>query len=74
MVGEFKNFQFGMGRYELPVWWYDFHNLIFILYNDKILLFLPMGGRRQMIPWDPGILGNDIFQKGAVVFGSWQRM
>ena len=40
------NVQFGMGRDEIPMWWYDFHNLIFMLYNDKILLFLLMVGRR----------------------------
>ena len=68
-----KNFQFGMGRDELPVWWYDFHNLIFILYNDKILLFILMGGRRKIKPWDPGILRNDIVQKVATKFGSLQR-
>ena len=72
-MGEFKNFQFGMGRDELPVWWYDFHNLIFLLYNDKILLFLLMGGRRKIKPWDPGILRNDRFQKVAENFGSLQR-
>ena len=62
-----------MGRDELPVWWYDFHNLIFILYNDKILLFILMGGRRRIKPWDPGILRNDIVQKVAAKFGSLQR-
>ena len=59
-----KNVQFGMGRDELPVWWYDFHNFIFILYNDKMLLFLLMVGRRQIKPWDPNIIGNDRFPKG----------
>ena len=58
---------------ELPVWWYDFHNLIFILYNDNFLLFLLMVGRRQIKPWDPGILGNDKFPKGTKKFGSLQR-
>ena len=62
-----------MGRDELPVWWYDFHNLIFILYNDKILLFILMGGRRQIKPWDLDILRNDIVQKVAAKFGSLQR-
>ena len=62
-----------MGRDELPVWWYDFHNLIFILYNDKILLFLLMGGRRQIKPRDPGILRDDRVQKVAAKFGSLQR-
>ena len=32
-----------------------------------------MFGRRHIIPWDPGILGNDIFPNGAVTFGSLQR-
>ena len=71
-----KIFQLGMGRDELPVWWYDFHNLIyliFLLYNDKILLFLLMGGRRQIKPWDPGILSNDRVQKVVEKFGSLQR-
>ena len=62
-----------MGRDELLAWWYDFHNIIFILYNDKILLFILMGGRRQIKPWDPGILRNDIVQKVAEKFGSLQR-
>ena len=62
-----------MGIDELLVCWYDFHNLIFILYNDKILLFILMGGRRQIKPWDPGILRNDIVQKVAAKFGSLQR-
>ena len=55
---------------ELLVWWYDFHNLIFILYNDEILLFLLMVGRRQIKPWHPGILGNDRFPKGTTTFDS----
>ena len=66
-------FYFGMGRDELLVWWYDFHNLIFILYNDNFWLFLLMGGVRQIKPWDPGILGNDKFPKGKKKFGSLQR-
>ena len=65
--------QFSMGRNELPVWWCDFHNLIFILYNDKILLFIVTGGGRQIKPWDPDILRNDIVQKVAAKFGSLQR-
>ena len=68
-----KNVQFGMGRDEIPIWWYDFHNLIFLLYNDKILLFLLMGGRRQIKPWDLGILRNDKVQKVAEKFGSLKR-
>ena len=68
-----KFFQFGMGRDELPVWWYDFHILIFILYDDKILLLLLMFGRRKIKPWDLGILGNDIFPNRAATFGSLQR-
>ena len=62
-----------MGRDELPIWWYDFHNLISILYNDKILLFILMCGRRQIKPWDPSILRNDIVQKVAAKFGFLQR-
>ena len=62
-----------MGRDELPVWWYDFHNLIFIIYNDNIQLFLLMGGRRQIKPWDTGILGNSRVQNGVETFGSLQR-
>ena len=62
-----------MGRGELPLWWYVFYNLIFIIYNDKILLFLLMGGRRKIKPWDPGILWNDRVQKGVETFGSLQR-
>ena len=62
-----------MGRDELLVWWYDFHNLIFILYNDKILFCLLMARRRKIKPWDPSILGNDRFQKGQETFGSLQR-
>ena len=69
----FKKIQFCMGRDELPLWWYDFHNLIFILCNDKILLFLLMGGRRHIKPWDPNILRDDRFQKLAAKFGSLQR-
>ena len=65
-----KNVQFGMGRVELPVWWYDFHNLIFILYNDKKLLFLLMGGGRQIKPWDPDILRNGRVQKVEEKHGS----
>ena len=65
--------QFGMGRDELSVWWYDFHNLIFILYNNKILLFLLMVGRRQIKPCDPGIIQNDRVEKGETTFGSVQR-
>ena len=72
-MGEFKKFQFGMGRDELPVWWYDFHNLIFILYNDEILFFILMGGRRHIKPWDPDILNNDRVQKVVEKFGSLQR-
>ena len=68
-----KNVQFGMGRDELPVWWYDFHNLIFFLYKDKIVLLLLMGGRRQIKPWDPRILRNDKVQKVVEKFGSLQR-
>ena len=41
----------------------------FILYNDKIVLFLLMGGRRKIKPWDPSILGDGRFTKGATVFG-----
>ena len=62
-----------MRRDELPVWWYDFHYLIFILYNDKILFSILMGGRRQIKPWDPNILRNDIIQKVVAKFGSLQR-
>ena len=62
-----------MGRDELPIWWYNFHNLIFLLYNDKILLFLFMGGRRKIKSWDPGILTNDKVQKVAKKFGSLKR-
>ena len=62
-----------MGRDELPVWWYDFHNLFFLLYNDKILLFLLMGRRRNIKPWDPCILMNDRVQKVEEKFGSLQR-
>ena len=62
-----------MGRDELPVWWYEFHNLIFILYNDKILLFLLMGGRRHIKPWDPGILRDDRVQKVEAKFVYLQR-
>ena len=62
-----------MGRDELLVWWYDFHNFILILYNDNILFFLLMGGRRQIKPWAPGILSNDRVQKVAEKFGSLQR-
>ena len=32
-----------------------------------------MFGRMQIIPWDPGILWNDIFPKGETTFGSLQR-
>ena len=62
-----------MGRDDLPVWLYDFHNLIFILYNDKTLLFILIGGRRQIKPWDLDILRNDIVQKVAAKFGSLER-
>ena len=58
-----------MGRDELLVWWYDFHNLIFILHNDKILLFLLLGGRRHIKPWDIDILENDSVQKGEKKLG-----
>ena len=62
-----------MGRDELPMRWYYFHNLIFILYNDKILLFILMGRWRKIKPWDPNILRNDIVQKVGVKFGSLER-
>ena len=71
--GILTNFQFCIEIFQLSVWWYDFHIMILILYDDGILLLFLMIGRREMIPWDPGILGNDIFPKGAVVFGSWKR-
>ena len=67
-----KNVQLGMGRDELLVWWYDFHNLIFILYNDKILLFILMGGTSHIKPWDADNLRNDIV-KVATKFGSLHR-
>ena len=68
-----KKFQIGMWRDELPVWWYAFHNLIFILYDDKILLFILMCGRRQIKPWDLEIIWNGKFPKGEAKFGSLQR-
>ena len=65
-----KYIQFVMGSDQLSVWWYDFHIPIFIFYNDKIMLFLLMFGRGQIIPWDPRIIWNDIFPKGVATFGS----
>ena len=62
-----------MGSDQLLVWWYDFHILIFIFYDDIIFLLLLMFGRGQIIPWDLGILWNEIFRKGAKNFGSLQR-
>ena len=32
-----------------------------------------MVGRRKIKPWDPRILGNDIFPKGTTTFVSLQR-
>ena len=32
-----------------------------------------MVGRRQIKPWDPGILGNGRFPKGTTTFDSLQR-
>ena len=32
-----------------------------------------MGGRRQVKPWDPGILRDDRVQKVATKFGSLQK-
>ena len=67
-----KDIQFGMGSDQFLVWCYDFHILIFILYNDRIFLLLLMFGREKIIPWDPGIIWNEIFPKGAKKFGSLQ--
>ena len=61
-----------MGTSQFSVQWYNFHIMIFIFYDDGILLFLLMSGMRKKIPWDLGILGNDIFPKGAIVFGYLQ--
>ena len=68
-----KDIQFGMGSDQLLVWWYDFHILIFIFYDDRILLLLLMFGKGQITPWDPGMLWNEIFTKGTEKFGSLQR-
>ena len=66
-----KDIHFGMGSDQLSVWWYDFHILIFIFYDDRILLLLLMFGREKIIPWDPGIIWNEIFPKGEENFGSF---
>ena len=68
--GSLTYFQFSIKSSQLSVWWYDFHIMILIFYDDGILLLLLMKGMEQKIPWDPSILGNDIFPKGAIVFGS----
>ena len=68
-----KDVHFGMGSDQLPLWWYDFHFLIFIFYDDEFLLLL-MFGRMQIRPWNPGILWNDIFPKGVATYGSLQTM
>ena len=67
---DIKYIQFGMGSDQLSVWWYDFHILIFIFYDDRILLLLLMFGMNKIIPWDPGIIWNGIFPKGVEKFGS----
>ena len=56
-----KDMQLCMGSDQLSVWWYDFHILIFILYDDELLLLLLMFGRMQIRPRDPDILWNDKF-------------
>ena len=53
-----------MGSDQLSVWWYDFHILIFIFYDDMILLLLLMFGRGEIIPWDPAFFGMKYLQKG----------
>ena len=68
-----KYIQFGMGIDQFSMWWCDFHILIFIFYDDKILLLLLIFGRGEIIPWDPGIVWNDIFPKEEETFGSLQR-
>ena len=52
------------------VQWYDIHTMDFIFYDDKILLLFFMFRRRKIKPWDPRILGNDIFTKEETTFGS----
>ena len=32
-----------------------------------------MFGREKIMPWDPGIIWNEIFPKGEETFGSLQR-
>ena len=44
--GSLKYFQFCIGSFQFLVWWYDFHIMIFIFYDDKILLLLLMFGKR----------------------------
>ena len=67
--GNHTDLQFCIENFQFSVQWRDFHIMIFIFSDDGILLFLLMSGMRQKIPRDPCILGNDIFPKGAVVFG-----
>ena len=68
-----KNVQSGMGSDQFPLWWYDFHFLVFILCDDKYLLLLMMFGRMQLKHWDLGISWNDNFRKVRGTFGSFQR-
>ena len=65
-----KDNQFVMRNDQLSLWWYDFHILIFIFYDDKILLLLLMFGRGYIISWDPVIIWNEIFPKGETTFRS----
>ena len=49
-----KNFQFSMGRGELPVWWYDPEFLLADMFFHLVVMYK----RRHLIEWDHGILWN----------------
>ena len=50
------------------------HIMILIFYDDGFLLLLLMSRIAHKIPWDPRILVNGRFLKGALVFESGKRI
>ena len=49
-----KDIQFAVGSDQFPEWWYDFHILIFIFYDDKKIVVVTdvwKGAYNTMGPW-----------------------
>ena len=70
--GSLTNIQFCIGAFQHPLWWYDFHILIFISYDDDFLLLFMMFGRVKIIPWELNIIWNDKFPNRETTFESLQ--